>query len=146
MGPFSVVELNTIGNVMSRFVSVGMAATLTYFLVVMMLTAATTLHPETIVAFAYLTALPVSYLGHRRYTFDSNNRVALEFLRFLLAHGAVLLLTQIALYLAQAQLLATEALYHIVAAGFIFIFSFIIMKFFVFQEDVDPEGSSARRQ
>ncbi|MGI9485095.1 MAG: GtrA family protein [Geminicoccaceae bacterium] len=117
---------------MGRFISVGMVATVTYLLVVIVLTGATTLQPSVIVATAYLVALPISYLGHRRYTFGSERSVILEFLRFLLAHGTILLFTQLALNLIQSYLPDATALYHFMAIFFIFVFSFIIMKFYVF--------------
>ncbi len=69
-----------------RFASVGALTSLAYVLVVSFYTELAGTAPKLSSALAYLTVLPLNFLGHRKITFRSSAKAGAEFFRFIALH------------------------------------------------------------
>ena len=69
-----------------RFSFVGAASGITYAVAVALLVSGLGVTPTTSSVLGYLIALPVSFLGHRTYTFRSRATIVPEFIRFTSVH------------------------------------------------------------
>ena len=71
---------------MARFGAVGAAATVVYALAVVVFVSGLGVDPNAAAVLGYLTALPVSFIGHRRFTFRSKATMTPELMRFTVMH------------------------------------------------------------
>ena len=114
-----------------RFACIGGFASVFYFACAFALNAYVGLSAITSSFLAYAFAAMINYYAHRKFTFNSSNSVSLEMTRFIVATIAGLSLALV------IPLIMTNSLPHLVFLTVLIvvpIFSFIMMKFFVFTE------------
>ncbi len=115
-----------------RFAGVGALSGLIYVLAVAFYVDVIKFDVKLSSVLGYLTALPVSFIGHRNFTFRSNGQVAGEFVRFLVVHGA-----NIAISIGGMALIVDWFGYNywfgsILAVALVPISTYIVMEFWVF--------------
>jgi len=116
------------------FGCVGVAATLTHFAVGLGLVGAGIATPFYANIIAFLTAFGVSYVGHRRFTFQSttNHKTALP--RFFAVAAGGLILNQIIVYLVVNLLDQSYILALIIVVSIVPVLIYQAGRFWVFRE------------
>lgn len=119
-----------------RFIGVGMVSTLTNFAISFCLVGFFRVDVKIANAIAYVAGMAVSYVGHRRVTFNSQGSVAREGWKFVVMHGFNLALSTLVLALLVDELRFNRFVSLVVANIFVMISSFLVMQFWVFRAQI----------
>lgn len=116
-----------------RFAGIGLINTLSYVAISWLLNALTPLETRLVNVISYLACMALSYVAHRKITFQSRNKVRHELWRFALLHGMNLLLSTGLLSLCQGAGV-NRYLALLMSGLFIMVSSFVIMQLWVFRD------------
>ena len=127
------IDLAALARQFSSFLAVGVATTAVHYAVLIGLVEAWALNPVWATTLGFLTAVLLSYLLNRRYTFDQRPAFHAGLLKYcaatsvglLLNAGTMALLTSWGLYYVLAQ---------VIASGVALVWNFSAARFVVFRE------------
>lgn len=115
-----------------RFAGVGALSSLVYVLAVALYVELLGIEPGWASALAYVTAIPVSFFGHRKVTFRSDASLLPELLRFLLIHATNIAISVGGMAWAVNWLGASYWVGSLIAVVLVPLSTFIIMDLWVF--------------
>ncbi len=131
-----------LGLLLARFGTVGAAATLFYAVLVAIFGFTIGIAPLYAHGLAYLFAIPLSYIGQRKWAFRHKGSKRASFFRFLVAAlSAFIISTALVMLILAAgypAILGTLCTMVVVPSV-----SFVVMRFWVFKEPQDNEESTA---
>jgi putative flippase GtrA len=142
-----VRELLTSGHVLAklvRFGAVGVLSGLIYALVTALLVSYAFVQPVAASVVGYCASVPMSFLGHRRFSFRSNGHWTMEAVRFVFTQVINILVTATAMAAATRWLGAPYWWGMIAAVILVPIANFAAMNLWVFREQAGRAGEGAR--
>ncbi|MGL4396239.1 MAG: GtrA family protein [Hyphomicrobium sp.] len=117
-----------------KFVGVGIASTVVYFGIVWLIMSYDGSELKLAHVLAYLSAMVVSYAGHRAFTFASQGAKTQEIGRFIACHAITIALSTSAIALVVDVLGMSARIGLVVACGVVLIASYLLMRFWVFHD------------
>lgn len=117
-----------------RFTVVGMTVTVTYFLLALLLSSVSNIETVSASAVAYVMSALLSFWGHRKITFKSDQAILGELVKFLLANGVGLFLATIIPAIISGYFAMSSLVSFTVVMGVVPAISFLMMRYFVFMQ------------
>lgn len=117
-----------------RFGLVGVTSGAIYAAVTTLLVSGLGMAPIVASVFGYCASVPMSFLGHRRFSFRSQGRWTVEAVRFVATQALNIAVTAAAMYAATAVFGARYGWGMVAAVILVPIANFLVMNFWVFRE------------